>query len=209
MGSHFGDAWGAFAFEDGAADGDVGEFAIFAGGAEKKAAAAHVAATDEIGRENEAVAEGVEEDVAVFRGGDGAEQDGNAVGGELLGEGGGVAAERFGVARIVLADVDFAKGAEGGGRDVRERVEKSGIGGDDTNEFAAIGADEMAGVGDLAAEVEAAGEGEDVGEREALAMEGAGERKRRGAVEEKLGADAADLGGGKEKDALHLRNDRA
>lgn len=112
------------------------------------------------------------------------------------------------VAGVVFVDVDLAEGAKGVGGDVGERIEEAGIGGDDTDEFAAIGAGEMAGVGDLAAEVEAAGEGEDVGEREAFAVEGAGEGEGRGAVEEELGASAADFGGGKEEEALHGWSDR-
>lgn len=112
------------------------------------------------------------------------------------------------VARVVFVDVDLAEGAKGVGGDVRERIEEAGIGGDDTDEFAAIGAGEMAGVGDLAAEVEAAGEGEDVGEREAFAVKSAGERKRSGVVEKEFGADAADFGGGKEEDTLHRGRDR-
>ena len=207
-GSHFGDAGGAFAFEDGAANGRVRQLAIFAGGTEEETAAAHVAATNEVGGKYEAVAEGFEEDVAILGGGDGAEKDGDAVGRELLRESGGVAAQRFTIARIVFVNVDFAEGAESGGRDVRERIEEPGIGRNDTDELAAIGADEVAGVGDLAAKVESAGESEDVGERKSLAMEGAGEGKRRGAIEEKFGADAADFGGGEEEEALHERNDR-
>ena len=108
---HVGDAGGAFAFVEGAADGNVGKFDTVAGGAKKEAAAAHVAATDEVARKNQTVAESVEEDVAVFRGGDAAEKNGHAIGCELLRQKSGVAAKRFVITRIVFVDVDFAERA--------------------------------------------------------------------------------------------------
>src|SRR5881394_4318529 len=65
----------AFSFSHGAGDGDVGELGAIDGAAEQQSAPAHVAASDEIGRETESLTEMFEEHVDVFGGRDAAEEN--------------------------------------------------------------------------------------------------------------------------------------
>src|SRR5436189_6316042 len=65
----------ALSFSDGAGDGNVGELGAIDGAAEQQSAPAHVAASDEIGRETEPLPEMFEEPVDVFGGGDAAEEN--------------------------------------------------------------------------------------------------------------------------------------
>ena len=106
---------------DGALDRDVGELLAGAGAAQEQAAAAHVAAADEIDREAEALAEDFREDVDVFRRRDAAEQDDVAVGPDFVREGAGAGEQRAAIAGIVGRDVDAGERAQRAGGDARSR----------------------------------------------------------------------------------------
>src|SRR5438874_1000845 len=107
--SHICDARRTPAGEDRAGDGDVGEFASFTRGTQEQAAPAHVTAADEIAREDQPVAKSVEEDIAIFRRRDAAEENGVAVCRQFGRQRLGVATKRPVIARIVGVNVDLAE----------------------------------------------------------------------------------------------------
>ena len=86
--------------------GDVGQLFAGARAAQQQAAAAHVAAADEVDRKPQPRAEHLGEDVDVLRRRDAAEQHDVAVGADFLGERARARDERTAIARIVGGDVD-------------------------------------------------------------------------------------------------------
>src|SRR5438067_6835425 len=98
--------WRAFPFSHGAGDGNVGELAAVDGAAEQQSAPAHVAASDEIGRETESLTEMFEKHVDVFGGGDAAEENDLGIRWQRFREPFHVALERGPITRVGLVDID-------------------------------------------------------------------------------------------------------
>jgi hypothetical protein len=165
-----------------AGDRDVLELRALSDAAEHEAAAAHVAAADELARELEARAEEGFEDPDVLSGRDAAEQHDLVVGSERRGERARRALERTAVARLVLVDRRAGERAEVARADDLLGAHESPCGRDDEGGGESVArAAERARVRELSAEVEAAQEGVDVAERDAVRAQPDGE------VEPRLG----------------------
>jgi len=196
----------ALAVVRGARHRRVRQLDAVAGRAQQEPAAAHVAASDEVGWEDEARTEAVEQHVAVLGGRDAAEQDRGAVLGEALRERARVATQRLVVARVRRVDVDAAEGAQPLGGEPRGRIDETRVAGDHADDVSGIALREALGVRELAAKVEAAREGERFAERHAVPVEAAREREGRVGVQEVAGADAAHLGGREQEDPPQHRS---
>jgi len=102
----------ALSFSNGAGDGNIIQLAAVDGGAKEQAAATYVAPADEIARKTESLAEMLEKNVDVFRGGNAAEQNDLGVRRQFLRELFHVAFERRAITRIVFVNVDLGKFTE-------------------------------------------------------------------------------------------------
>ena len=189
------DPRGAFSVQHGATNADVGKFAFFARRSQQESAAAHIASSDEISRELQSVAKAFEQDVAIFRRRDAAEQNRLATFPELACKRAGVASNRLKVARIGPVDIDVPKRAEFVDREPLFRIKQPAIGGDHADHSAGFTRDHVLGVGEFASKVEAAGKREDLPESEALAVKRACERKRRVRVQQQSGTGTGDFCG--------------
>ena len=96
----------------GAGDRGVGELAALARAAKQKAPAAHVAASHEIGREEQTGSEHVDEQIDVLARGDASEQNDLGSAARPPAEAARVAFERFPVERVFRMDVDFGEGPQ-------------------------------------------------------------------------------------------------
>ncbi len=90
-------------------DGNVVELAAFARAAKQKAPPAHVAASDEVRREEQAGSEYVDEKIHVFAGGDASEQNDFGSAARPPAKAARVAFERLPIERISRMDVDFGE----------------------------------------------------------------------------------------------------
>ena len=162
--------------EHGAANRNVVELHAFARLPQQQAAAAHVAAPDEVDREPEAVAEDREQDVDILGRRDAAEQHHVAVRPDLVQQRARAPFERPPIAGIVLMHVAVGKCLYRFVRDVRIGTAQAGVRCDDVDAASQdrgvrrvrIGRPrEAQRVGELAAEVETADEHEDVAEHRA------------------------------------------
>lgn len=139
---------------------------------QQEAAPAHVTTSDEVDRKAEVLAEDPEQDVDVLRGGDAAEQDNRDIADRLM-QRLRTLLEREAIQLVCRVDLRGRKGPDRLGGDTGVRTAESGVRRDDVD----TGADQFGSVaghlgespriGELAAKVEAADEGEQVAERHA------------------------------------------
>ena len=168
-----------------------------------ESAAAHVTASDEVGRKTEAAVKPALDHVDILSGGDAPEQDHGVVTGERGGERGGVALKGLAEFRLAGGHADL--------RDLAEVLEADDRVG--RNEPAAwrdyqysVGdrprAREGAPVRELASEVETAQEGEDLAQRRPALAELNGERERGFLPKKDLGPPPAAVRRREEEDGL-------
>jgi DsbC/DsbD-like thiol-disulfide interchange protein len=187
----------------GARDGNVGELARGEHASKHESAAAHVAASDEVGRKAQAAVQPALDHVDVFSGRDAPEQDRGVVTGERGGERGGVAFEGLAEPRLAGGDADLRNLAEVLEADDRVGGNEPAAGRDyqDT-----VGdrpcACESAPVRELASEVETAQEGEDLAQRRPALAELNSERERGLLPKQDLGAPPAAVRRGEQEDGL-------
>lgn len=84
----------------GRGDGNVVELRAALNATKHEAAAAHISAAGEFGREEKPLSENLQQRIDVFWGGDAAQQDDLAARADLIGEQAGVALERKAVASV-------------------------------------------------------------------------------------------------------------
>src|SRR5205085_375245 len=158
-----GQAGWAGAVADGAAERLVLELLAGLHAAQVQAAAAHVAPADERRREQPPVAENLEKDVGVLAGGDAAEKDRFTARAEVPSEREGGALERLAVAVFGNVDGNAGDVAKIRHTDAVAGVHQAAARDDDQRAAGAAGrAAKPLRVGELAAEVQAAGELEEV-----------------------------------------------
>jgi hypothetical protein len=187
----------------------VGELALVLHASQQEATTAHVAAPHERLREEEPVAQHLEQDLQVLPRGNAAEEHDLVGGAELLGQRLDTRHQRLAVAGLRGVDRHAGEVVQVVRPDHRVRRQKAPAGGDDKRlDGAGRRPAEGGRIGQLAAEVQGAHEGEDLAERRTTLPEPQRQGEVRLLAKEGGGPLAGSAGGGEEEDAVRAHAGR-